>query len=72
MSQLERNVLVDEDTYYDLRNLSEEIEDGLDDLESKVPEAAFLLMERTAGILRELVWKYEESIQSFEANSQDD
>ena len=70
MSQLERNVLVDEDTYYDLRNLSEEIEDGLDDLESKVPEAAFLLLERAAGIFRELVWKYEES-QSVEANLQD-
>ena len=70
MSQVERSVLVDEDTYYDLRSLSEEIEDGLDDLQSDVPETAFLLMERAAGILRELVWKYEES-QSVEADSQD-
>ena len=78
MTNPERNVLVDENTYYDLRDLTEEIEDLLDvgelaDTETSVVEmeSAKGLLERASGILRELTWKYEES-QSVEANSQDD
>ena len=72
MTNPERNVRIDEDTYYDLRSLGEEIEDGLEELQSssEVDEATLLLMERAAGLFRELVWKYEES-QSVEADSQD-
>ena len=71
MTNPERNVRIDEDTYYDLRSLGEEIEDGLEEFQSEVDEATFLLMERAAGLFRELVWKYEES-QSVEANSPED
>lgn len=70
MSQVERNVLIDESTYYDLRDLSDEIEDELDVPQQENTEGEVALLERAAGILRELVWKYEES-QSVEANSQD-
>ena len=74
MSQSERSVLVDEATYYDLRDLSGEIDDALDGpMQSPdgASEVVADLLERAAGILRELVWKYEES-QSVEDNTEHD
>ena len=65
----QRSVILDEDTYYDLRDLAEEIEDQRDVLESDQNaengvlylEQSMVLLERAGDILQELMWRYEES-----------
>ncbi len=71
----ERAVYLDEDTYYDLRDMADELDDFLDKSDSADTstdtDRVSSLVERTAGILREVMWKYEDSQQVATSEAED-